>query len=243
MCVRFIVKYLMFFVNFLFALIGIALIIVGILSFMNLNSLPAALNFISIGIIIFGSVVFLIAFCGCCGAITESICLLVVFSVVMAVIAACKIYVAVVLFGAVNNVNEIVGDFLHDLFIDEPNAFHIMEFAFHCCGTNSSESYNNNTLFEQYLPPTCCGISLDELNIEDIEDIDIENIDIAHYGCVREDAFDGCVEKVSDYFDKFGRIMAYVFIGIVGVEVIAMFSGLYLCCSISNKKKYNNYYY
>ncbi|KAF6024413.1 TSPAN8 [Bugula neritina] len=78
------IKYLMFAFNFIFWLIGCALVGFGIWvlvddTFKELaaDTSFAALQYAGIGIIVVGCVIMIIGFFGCCGAIRESKCLLV----------------------------------------------------------------------------------------------------------------------------------------------------------------------
>ncbi|XP_052749564.1 CD9 antigen-like isoform X2 [Galleria mellonella] len=216
MCLAFLVKYILFFVNFIFSLIGLAVIAIGViilvspeilLEFLTNENLPENLTeihtklfadvpteiptSISVTIIILGGILFLISFCGCCGAITESQCLLV---------------------------------------------------SFKCCGLNGSASYDHMPDYQEYLPPTCCDLDLE--NLPDINDIeDIGDIDISEYECTRDKAFDGCLDIIVEIFEKSIRITLYVFLGIIGVELISMVFSTIVCCSKSNKKKQPTYYY
>ncbi|XP_052749563.1 tetraspanin-18-like isoform X1 [Galleria mellonella] len=266
MCLAFLVKYILFFVNFIFSLIGLAVIAIGViilvspeilLEFLTNENLPENLTeihtklfadvpteiptSISVTIIILGGILFLISFCGCCGAITESQCLLVSFSIVMLILAALKIILAVLLFKLFDT--EFIINTVTNSFDNGSNTnFHGIELTFKCCGLNGSASYDHMPDYQEYLPPTCCDLDLE--NLPDINDIeDIGDIDISEYECTRDKAFDGCLDIIVEIFEKSIRITLYVFLGIIGVELISMVFSTIVCCSKSNKKKQPTYYY
>ncbi|ESO06401.1 hypothetical protein HELRODRAFT_64688 [Helobdella robusta] len=94
------IKYLLFAFNFIFWLIGIALLSVGIWIKVNSKSLDDAVrelkssnDYIYIILIVISILIITIGFLGCCGACRESqcllglffICLLIIFSVIIGV--------------------------------------------------------------------------------------------------------------------------------------------------------------
>ncbi|XP_008469973.1 leukocyte surface antigen CD53-like isoform X2 [Diaphorina citri] len=92
------IKYILFFFNLLFSISGLALITVGIIiknAYYNYSrfiddkfySPPWVL-------IIVGVAVFVVAFFGCCGAIRESNCMLIMFSLLLFVIVILEALVA-----------------------------------------------------------------------------------------------------------------------------------------------------
>lgn len=85
-----VIKYLMFFFNFLFWLSGLVLIVIGAIirdkygdyfSYADNKFANAA-----VFIIIVGVVVFVIGFLGCCGAVKENYCMVTTFAVLLAII-------------------------------------------------------------------------------------------------------------------------------------------------------------
>jgi len=84
------VKYLLFAFNFVFCLSGIAIIVVGAViqtGYSDYTSfVPSYLSGAPILLIIVGSIIFFIAFLGCCGACQESYCMMITFSVFLGII-------------------------------------------------------------------------------------------------------------------------------------------------------------
>ncbi|XP_047997762.1 leukocyte surface antigen CD53-like [Leguminivora glycinivorella] len=222
MCLAaFVVKYVLFFANAIFAIAGLALVGVGIAVLVQFGDLvevvPAAINSIPIAVLVVGAVVFLIAVFGCCGAIRESRCLLIMYAVCMMILAAVKIYLAVVIFQNLSDIYNVVEGWIRDAF-NNPNlreAFHVVEAAFQCCGVSGPSSYDG---VYPALPPTCCA-SADAGT------------------CAAADAFGGCANIVAAWFNTFGDAVGIVLIIVIVVELVAMIFGLFLSNRITNKKR------
>ncbi|XP_053608814.1 tetraspanin-9-like [Plodia interpunctella] len=219
MCVTFIVKYILFFVNLVFALAGATLVGVGVAVLVQisdiLDQIPVNLNAIPITIIVFGSIIFAIGFCGCYGAINQSRWLLTMYAVVMAGLAAGKLYFAIILFRGLSNIRETAEGWVVDAFRNL-DLFPAIEFAFSCCGTTGPSSYDG---IYPVLPPTCCP------NPSSITE------------CQGNDAFsEGCVSRLGSYFEVFGDAIAGVLVLVITAEVVGMAFSVFLCCAASKKR-------
>ncbi|XP_052741986.1 23 kDa integral membrane protein-like isoform X2 [Bicyclus anynana] len=201
-------------------LAGLTLIGVGsavlVLASDVLEIVPNALNAIPITVIVLGCVIFVISFFGCCGAIRENRCFLATYSIIMLLLAAGKIYLAVVIFKAMDTIHMKVVEWLTKAFINENmrQPFHAVEIAFRCCGTVGWQSY---TGLLPALPPSCCSA------------------DAAV--CDQSNAFGGCNGVVGDFFATYGEATASVIVVIVAVELVAMLFGFCLCNNITNRKR------
>ncbi|KAK9877358.1 hypothetical protein WA026_017755 [Henosepilachna vigintioctopunctata] len=88
-CISSLVKNFVFVVNSVFAVAGLALLILGcVLKFAYVNKLstdtiPSALNVASILVIIVGGFVFITSFLGCCGAIKSSAWMLRAYAAIL----------------------------------------------------------------------------------------------------------------------------------------------------------------
>ncbi|XP_011312684.1 CD63 antigen-like, partial [Fopius arisanus] len=93
-------------------LCGLALLILGVLVETNLGSVKAEtadqihqIEVIAIGLIVIGSIIFVIAFFGCCGAIRESHCMTVTYAVFLLVILVIQVGIAIWAFVVLKNLN------------------------------------------------------------------------------------------------------------------------------------------
>ncbi|KAL0829452.1 hypothetical protein ABMA28_004219 [Loxostege sticticalis] len=219
-CAEFLVKYILFFVNLLFTIAGIALIALGIAVLVQTNEIldliPVNINAIPISVIVLGSVIFVIAFFGCCGAIRESRCLLTMYFICMAILAAGKIYLATVIFNGLNTIQGTVEGWVDTAFANENlrKTFHVLETLFECCGTTGADSYVG---IYPITPPSCCASGVEV--------------------CNDELAFGGCRIRLGSYFERFGEIIGGVLIGVIIVELVAMLFGMFMCWAVSNNRK------
>ncbi|XP_062531440.1 CD63 antigen isoform X11 [Bombyx mori] len=210
-CPEFIAKYVLFIANLVFSdpqsrqftstdpndedlepsillseLAGLAIIRLGVAVLRNLRDLQDILpvNALPIGIIVLGCIIFIIAFLACCGAIKESRCMLITYSIFMVILVAVKIYLAIVVFGFLSDVTSTITSWVTTAFNTSSlrDVYHVMEALFNCCGTTGPSSYDG--ILSQ-LPPSCCASPVDN----------------TFYA---PNAFPGCTTRLIDYFDTFG---------------------------------------
>lgn len=225
------VKYLMFAFNFLFWLLGCAIIGVGVWirvdpdfrkfvdqSDMFANTYIGA--YILIGV---GALVMVIGFLGCCGAIRESQCMLATFFlllfVIFAILLAAGIWAIIRKDHLKRGVTEMLEESVDRYYNltddgkdDSAKAFmDDVQTNFHCCGAHGgAKDYKNNPV-----PDTCAYAT--------------------HKNPCDKVLFESFSEKLV--------IVAGVAIGIGVVMVFGMIFSLYLCCAISRSKRYDSYKY
>lgn len=160
------VKYLLFAFNLLFALSGLALLVIGALiqtKYHHYNQFMDTRIFMSpILLIIVGVVVFIVASFGCCGAIMENHCMVVTFSVFLMMIFVLEVAAGVAAYVLRDQVEKTVelklkeGLSLYSTDKDIGKAWDILQQDLHCCGIKSlddwSAVYPNDTL-----PWSCCS--------------------------------------------------------------------------------------
>ncbi|XP_026332523.1 23 kDa integral membrane protein-like [Hyposmocoma kahamanoa] len=175
---------------------------------------------IPILVIVVGCIVFLISFFGCCGAIRENGCLLIMYAVCMFLLVASNIALAVVIFRNLNGLSTTVDGWVRTAFQQHGQApdggFRALEELFKCCGTTGKESYNNLP----FIPPTCCP----EVNCDSA----------ATY-------YDGCSTIFTDYLNNFGNVVGTIVIIILCIEFIAMIFALFLNQQITSAKRRQRY--
>ncbi|XP_063364697.1 CD63 antigen-like [Cydia amplana] len=96
------VKFLLFIFNLVFALIGATLLGLGVAGYLKVEAVARILGpyggHVPIFYIVLGSLVFGVAFFGCCGAVTESQCLLFTFSIFMGLLMVLKVILMALVF-------------------------------------------------------------------------------------------------------------------------------------------------
>lgn len=216
------IKYLMFAFNFLFWLLGCAMLGVGIWllvsdDFSKYSDADEKLGFIYTGayiLVAIGALIMIIGFLGCCGAIRESQCMLGCFFVLLFLIFAVLLGAGIWAVIAKDDVKDLVRDVLNNQ-IDracdakDPNSKSInflddVQTQFQCCGVDGLKSYG---IFSD------CKASKSA-------------------PCKPENIDNGCLDKASAWFEDNILIVAGVAIGIAVVLILGMIFSIVLCCAI-----------
>jgi len=230
------VKYLLFIFNLLFAVSGITLIITGgviqglystYLDFLGNQFLSAPMLFI-----IVGSVIFLVAFFGCCGAIRENGCMVLTFSVFLGLIFVCELaggIAAYVLRGEVEGiVNENMKTSLK-LFNESghggvTDTWNIMQHDLQCCGVgNYTDWFNTPYGNGVNVPDSCCRSYQEHCGL---------NITLSETDPKKVIFTDGCLPTLSDKIKHSAGVIAGVGVGIAAIQLIGIAFACMLAASI-----------
>ncbi|KAJ8720424.1 hypothetical protein PYW07_012467 [Mythimna separata] len=218
-CGEFVVKYILFFANLVFALLGLALLGLGIAVQLKATDIVQIADFslevAPVTSMVVGGIVFCIAFFGCCGAIRESNCMLVTYAIFMLLLMAIKLTMAILIFVKLDNVVAAVPKWLTEAFQKDKIAFQAIEETFSCCGPNGPQAYG-----QVVLPDTCCATP----------------------PCVPfVNSYTGCDTHVQEFFQTFGIAIGSVMIVIVSIELVAAVFGLCLANTVRNKGRRSRY--
>ncbi|CAH1641700.1 unnamed protein product [Spodoptera littoralis] len=229
MC-RLAAKYILFTVNLLLTLVGLFLVGVGVyiaIQYKNLldDVLGIQLNkdYAPTGLIALGVVVFIISLFGCCGAISESKSTLKFYAGIMGVLAVAKIAFTIFLFVKMSDLKDNVQRTIDQNFNDPAQnvAFHALEATFKCCGTTGPDSYSIN--YNNLTAPTCC----DKFNNDPTTTDDANRI------CTINEAYPvGCSRLIATTVYNFLRTIAFVLIGFIVFELMAMLLALYVAATV-----------
>lgn len=154
-CCSGLMKYILFGLNLLFWLAGVAILGVGIWlkvdpSVSNIFVVAGvSLNAGAITFIVLGCVMFVIGFCGCCGAIKESKCLLGIYFTFVLVILIAQLVVGIWGFVSRSSIEEWIRTGLNATTpIDTGNADEVaavknLQSIFECCGLLNCTDWPN----------------------------------------------------------------------------------------------------
>lgn len=220
------VKYVLFFANLIFALGGLAILGIGIAFQLQVTAVTDIFEGLVVSapivFIVFGSIVFIISFFGCCGAIRESHCMVVTYAVFLIVIIILQVVIAILLFVYLPSIDQNVLDAIEAAFDKAKppgevarQSFNTMEELLQCCGTTGANSYTEISL---PLPTSCCSASPNPCTINNAWTI-------------------GCVPRVQELAQTAGRVMAGVALGVAAIEVVAAIFALCLANSIRNQDR------
>ncbi|KAL0841795.1 hypothetical protein ABMA28_014049 [Loxostege sticticalis] len=218
------VKYVLFFFNLVVALLGLAVIGVGVAFLLNWTpikeDLQAHLTVAPWLFIVIGAIMFVIAFFGCCGAIRESHCMVVTYAIFLLVIIILQVVLAVLLFTYGESIKDGLKKGVEGLWqkrARDPAAnevFNNIQAQLKCCGDNGAFDYGGITLDK-----SCC---------------DMDSFAGQAVGCTVANAFSGCREKIADFYEKWNKPIAGIAIGIACIEVVGALFSLCLANSIRN---------
>ncbi|XP_064540386.1 23 kDa integral membrane protein [Drosophila montana] len=217
------VKYVLFVFNTIVSIIGILGIVYGVLILQSIGTIEvngqvgfppqAALPIIMITL---GSIVVIISFLGCCGAIRESVCMTMSYAVCLLVLLILQLTVVVLLFTNKDKFDNAMGEVIDKVWANretrEGGVFDAIQKSLHCCGRVGPQDYATS-LLTSGLPSSCCdGSCVNPLNI---------------YG--------GCREKFVDLMSGSSEKAKYVGIGLIVVELVGF---IFACCLANNVRNY-----
>ncbi|KAG8042763.1 hypothetical protein G9C98_005403 [Cotesia typhae] len=226
------IKYLLFIFNFIFTLCGLALIIPAVIIYVNIKDVSTEMQenviFPVIAIIIIGSIIFVIAFFGCCGAIRDSHCMIVTFAILLLTILVAQIAIAILAFIKLkgfdrqsfdNTYEEMFNDYWKEDKKEDRIFIDLVQTALSCCGIEGPGDFSDNRSgFNGTVPMSCCPI--DSKNHQ-------------QQGC-NQPYPNGCSENVAAFFQLAGKLLGGIALGIAGVELIGIIFALCLANSIRN---------
>ncbi|CAG5023546.1 unnamed protein product [Parnassius apollo] len=209
------VKYILFIVNLIFALAGLALLGLGIAVQLRIATVVTIaetnVHVAPIWAMVVGGIVFLIAFFGCCGAIKENNCMLVTYAIIMIVLMILKVALASLIFVNLDAVVAEIIKNLNEAFSSDQAAFQELESYFQCCGTTGASSYTGT------LPDRCC----------------------ADTPCTATNAYSGCNEQVESLFETFGFTIGLLTIVVAAFELVAV---VFALCLAKHARRKNSHY-
>ncbi|XP_052066529.1 CD9 antigen-like [Mytilus californianus] len=210
------IKYLMFGFNFLFWLLGCAMLGVGIWILVDdeFDKYTDGVDEFSLlytaayVVIVVGIIIMVIGFLGCCGAIRENQIMLVLFFaclfIIFCALLGIGIYMIVAKDGFRNVVSEVLKKKVKDTCDgneDATNFMQVIQENFKCCGADGLTDY----------APTSCA-----------------------HPMICEAIFDtkGCTTIFSEWIKKNFVVVAGVLFGIALILILGMVFAMILCCAV-----------
>ncbi|XP_067844722.1 tetraspanin-33b [Heptranchias perlo] len=164
------IKYYLFFFSFLFWIISLVIVAVGIYAKIQKATDAVRDTFVidpAIIMIVVGAIMFLITFCGCIGALRENIALLQVFSMSLMVLFLVQLAVGVLGFVYSDKAEDTVSKFIKKAIvhyrddIDLQNLIDYIQGEFQCCGWTNYKDWSKNMYFNctpDNPSPERCGV-------------------------------------------------------------------------------------
>lgn len=222
-----IIKYLMFFFNFLFWLSGLVLIVIGAIirdkygdyfSYAD-NKFASAAVFI----IIVGVVVFVIGFLGCCGAVKENYCMVTTFAVLLAIIFILEIVAGALGFTYKAKVKDVATKAVNKAIKDygpQNAATKLMDWAQHklkCCGSAGPGDYTKRNT------TASCGAGKGVKSCHDDKD------------CKKKLYSVGCKSKLIDFIKENLVVIGGVAVGVAFIQLLGIIFACFLMKAIKGE--------
>ncbi|XP_011882791.1 PREDICTED: CD63 antigen [Vollenhovia emeryi] len=226
------IKYLMFAFNLFFVITGIVLLSIGLVihgvyhqyqhfldnSFFSVPSLLVAV----------GSIIFIIAFFGCCGAVRESYCMIITFCTLLAAIFLLEIIGGTMGYVMRAQVAEVAKDKMHNTMLEYNNSTEIqfvwdkLQRNFDCCGMFNASDWIESL---SGIPMSCCDDTVGAIGTSNCT-LTPEPSPSLHKI--------GCVEAFTKFAEKHAAKIAGVGIGLGVIQLVGIFLSSYLAKSIRN---------
>ncbi|CAK9822038.1 CD63 antigen [Anthophora retusa] len=220
------IKYLLCAVNSLFVLTGIMIISVGTTiyavyedfsNFLDTSYFSPATVLIVVGIF-----VFVIAFMGCCGALRESTCMVLVFAVSLSIVLILELAAAIAAYALQDGIQDLVAEKINvtmHQYKKNPEATDAIDFLqsrLFCCGYNGYEDWTDIMKENQMdLPQSCRPWSNENITCSS----DNDDISCAPYTI-------GCIKHLSIIIH---RSALYIGTGAVAIALIQLTGIMFTC--------------
>lgn len=256
-----IIKYLMVLINFIFWLVGAA--VVAFAAWMILDptfyiSMTEDENNYRISVYIFlaaGALMIIVAFLGCCGAFKESQCMLISFFSFLLVILVAEVAAGVWAYTKSDELEIKIRNAVKDTVQEEysvvesrTQTFDVIQKQLQCCGANGPRDwagsvYNKkdksgfmlgvSTVTQIYnIPHSCCREGTDT-------QVCIQATQLGFGATIAQVIYStGCVDKLIDVIKSHMNIVTGLTIGVIAIEVIGIIFSLVLCFAINRSDRY-----
>lgn len=251
-------KALLIIFNFIFWLSGAAILGVGIwmIADKNIGSYFEVLNidthdqyfkYSSYILIAFGIFVFLVGFCGCCGAIRSSRCLLGMYIFFLVIIFAGELAAGIIMIIYRVQIEDKIDVVLKKSVKENykrsttiTDAWNVVQIQLDCCGGAGPDDYvysffDNTTQDE--LPASCCVLTNRDKAVENPNEAIPENVS----GCLNKTSTqyyhnEGCKEALLDWAKGKTAILIGVGIGIACIQIFGIVFAIILCREIDDEE-------
>ncbi|XP_051911113.1 tetraspanin-33 [Hippocampus zosterae] len=254
-----VVKYLLFIFNFVFWLIAMAMIAIGVYARVVKHA-ETALACLAVDpammLLVVGVLMFIITFCGCVGSLRENICLLQFFCISLTVIFLLQLAAGVLGFifsdKARNKVTQMVNNAIVH-YRDDMDLQNLIDFGqkeFACCGAMTYTDWSNNMYFNCTannpsrercsVPFSCCIITKEKVEVintmcgqgmQVVEYIDAGNV--IHTN--------GCIDKVVDWIHSNLFLLGGVALGLAIPQLVGILLSQMLISQIKDQIELQNY--
>ncbi|XP_028255779.1 tetraspanin-33 [Parambassis ranga] len=253
-----VVKYLLFFFNFIFWIISLVMVGIGVYARMMKHA-EAALACLSVDpammLMVIGVLMFIITFCGCVGSLRENICLLQTFCICLTIIFMLQLAAGILGFifsdKARNKVTEMINKaIIH--YRDDIDLQNLIDFGqreFGCCGGIVYTDWSQNMYFNCTdtnpsrercsVPFSCCLISKNKVVINTMCGQGMQKVEYLEAG--NHIYTNGCIDKLVNWIHSNLFILGGIALGLAIPQLVGIFLSQILINQIKDQVELQNY--
>ncbi|XP_029969480.1 tetraspanin-33 [Salarias fasciatus] len=253
-----VVKYLLFLFNFIFWVISLVMVAIGVYARVMKHA-EAALACLSVDpaimLLVVGVLMFIITFCGCVGSIRENICLLQIFCVCLTVIFLLQLVAGILGFvfsdKARDKVTEIINDaivhYRNDL--DLQNLIDFGQREFGCCGGISYTDWSRNMYFNCddsnpsrercSVPFSCCIVTKEKEVINTMCGQDMQVLEFSEAG--NHIHTNGCIDKLVNWIHSNLFLLGGIALGLAIPQLVGILLSQILINQIKDQIELQSY--
>lgn len=253
-----VVKYLLFIFNFIFWVISLVMVSIGVYARMMKHA-ETALACLSVDpaimLMVVGVLMFIITFCGCVGSLRENICLLQTFCVCLTLIFILQLAAGILGFifsdKARNKVTEVINraivHYRDD--IDLQNLIDFGQREFGCCGGVTYTDWSQNMYFSCKddnpsrercsVPFSCCIISKDKMVINTMCGQGMQELEFVEAG--NHIHTNGCIDKLVNWIHSNLFLLGGIALGLAIPQLVGILLSQILINQIKDQIELQNY--
>lgn len=238
-------KYLVFIFNFLFFLIGCGILGIGIWlkvgkqDYLDVTQeLSSVSKYVTAGnlMIAVGVIIVIVAFLGCCGAVMENSCMLLVFFILLLIIFILELAVGIFAYVKRGDIEEQLQKDFQDAIqtkyspTDDKTAVNVaidkFQKEFECCGYNDFKDWRKSAYHtaNKELPKSCCTKAALDANTCPTKDSSL--IDVYYKK--------GCFKEVIDFFKDNIYVVGSACIAFAVIQILGLVFSMLLYRAIKN---------
>ncbi|XP_022185872.1 CD63 antigen [Nilaparvata lugens] len=159
------IRYILFIFNLIFVVTGITLLAVGLVIENEYKEYATFLDhrFFSAPslLVVVGTIIFFIAFFGCCGAIRENHCMVMTFSALMGTVFVMELIAGITGYALCEDTIDVLRGTLNSTMMEYPHdkgyakIWDELQSSLQCCGSDNYSSWYR--VLNNSLPMSCCG--------------------------------------------------------------------------------------
>ncbi|XP_012706200.2 tetraspanin-33 [Fundulus heteroclitus] len=253
-----VVKYLLFFFNFVFWVISVILVAVGVYARV-IKHTEAALACLAVDpammIMAVGILMFIITFCGCVGSLRENICLLQTFCISLTVILIIQIAAGILGFIFSNKARTKVTEIINNAIVhyrDDVDLQNLIDYGqtkFGCCGGMMHKDWSQNIYFNCSqsnpskercsVPFSCCIPTGNKTVINTMCGQGMQGMD--QQEAEKQIHTDGCIDKLVDWIHSNLFMLGGIALGLAVPQLFGMVLSQMLINQIKEQIKLQSY--